>query len=88
MTLFLYIENVTKVKPCSFLSDNKCVAFVDNTFDLGQITSNFRYCTMRDCWAGNPLDRPSFSDLEARLGAMIGKARTQVIKNCHLHHPI
>ncbi|XP_042873216.1 vascular endothelial growth factor receptor kdr-like isoform X2 [Penaeus japonicus] len=35
------------------------------------------YCTMRDCWAGNPLDRPSFSDLETRLGAMIGEAQRQ-----------
>ncbi|XP_027210906.2 vascular endothelial growth factor receptor 1 isoform X2 [Penaeus vannamei] len=36
------------------------------TFDM--------YCTMRDCWAKDPLDRPSFSDLETRLGAMIGEA--------------
>ncbi|XP_063602901.1 vascular endothelial growth factor receptor 1-like [Penaeus indicus] len=35
------------------------------------------YCTMRDCWAKNPLDRPSFPDLEARLSAMIGEANRQ-----------
>ncbi|XP_047488775.1 vascular endothelial growth factor receptor 1-like [Penaeus chinensis] len=39
------------------------------TFDM--------YCTMRDCWAKNPLDRPSFSDLETRFGAMIGEADRQ-----------
>lgn len=33
---------------------------------------------MNDCWAGNPLDRPSFSDLETRLGEMIGEAERQV----------
>nr|XP_027213085.1 vascular endothelial growth factor receptor 1-like [Penaeus vannamei] len=35
------------------------------------------HCVMNDCWAGNPLDRPSFSDLETRLGEMIGEAERQ-----------
>ncbi|XP_042875758.1 vascular endothelial growth factor receptor 1-like [Penaeus japonicus] len=35
------------------------------------------YRIMGDCWEGNPLDRPSFSDLETRLGEMIGEAERQ-----------
>lgn len=44
------------------------------------VPANPRYCTMRDCWATNPLDRPSFSDLETRFGAMIGEANRQVMR--------
>ena len=35
---------------------------------------------MLECWASEPMERPSFSKLEAALGLMLGNAEKQVIE--------
>lgn len=44
-----------------------------------------RYRLMCECWSGDPMERPTFSDLENSLGEMLGDAQKQVRFNYYSH---